>query len=1148
MKLKVFSASVVTLLTLSAVGVAFLSVSKETLYEAEAYSVNTVPTTIDLNPTTDSNIREYYADLLEYSDNEKTGTNLLKNLKTILKNGQKYFSYGERATKAVWQAYEITDRDWEKSPASAIPGYDANKNIITNYVYGTSNTSVGSNPYLHTLYVNRDADNQTRAWGDHSQTNYGINQEHVWAKARGFDDKSKAVGARGDLMHLWSGNGNVNGHYHSNYYFGNVDKKRTYYNAGSDNSYLNGNLKGYSSRFGGNTTVFEPQDSDKGDIARTIFYMAARYNYLSGSDSDGIDASNPNLEIVDNVSSWASSGYTSSTSVTGKMGVLSDLLEWNRLDPPDEWEIHRNDLLYTNFTNNRNPFIDFPDWAEYIWGDKAGNKYANPNNDTIHSFSTGGEEPPQNIPVTGISLISSASVKVDESTVLVPDITPHNATNKNVTWYTDNANIATVDNGRVTGVSTGTVDITAVTVDGQLEATCEVTVEAPDVVNVTSVELEETSIQLDLNGDQFTTISALVLPENASNQNVTWSSSNENVVTVDNGDIAAVKVGEATITVTTEDGGKTATCNIKVIDSTPTETDEITINRSILEIATENNWSNSVAFATSENTAVNLDENISFYTKGTGNNGKYYTNGQNWRLYFSGDGNIVIKSEDGYTIKNVTLNYSVNNGGYLVDSESHTIESGQAYDVNDASVTYEVAGPSNAQVRINNISVTYESKEQTPTIELSSIAVADYESSFTTGDTFVFGGTVTATYSDSSTKNVTESASFSGYDMSKAGTQTVTVSYTEDEITKTTNYEITVNEPAPIVTLESIAITTKPNKLTYKMGEDLDLTGMVVTATYSDKTTAPITDYTVSGYDKYKADTQTITVTYQELTATFTVTVNKTLSSISVSNQTSTFEKGDEFSFGGTVTAIYSDGSSKDVTFSTTFSGYDMSKAGTQTVTVSYTEDEVTKTTTYQITVNEPKPVVTLTSIEVTTNPTKLEYVTGEDLDLTGMVVTATFSDKTTTPITDYTVSGYDKYKAGTQTITVTYQGLTATFSVNVIDGLKDQKDAAIKSLNEYYNSIDLSKYSLDNLMKLLSGLRAGESAIRAAKSVEEINAALADAKAYLASIPQEESPTPPVTPETKTNTCGGDIFATSAILSIIALLGAALITYKKHK
>ncbi|MCQ2293232.1 MAG: bacterial Ig-like domain-containing protein [Bacteroidaceae bacterium] len=84
-----------------------------------------------------------------------------------------------------------------------------------------------------------------------------------------------------------------------------------------------------------------------------------------------------------------------------------------------------------------------------------------------------------------------------------------------------------------------------------------------------------------------------------------------------------------------------------------------------------------------------------------------------------------------------------------------------------------------------------------------------------------------------------------------------------------------------------------------------------------------------------------------------TLSTPKTLTSITLDGQTTTFTEGDTFNFGGTVTAHYDDESTKDVTSSATFSDYDMSTAGTQTVTVSYTENEVTKTATYDITVEE---------------------------------------------------------------------------------------------------------------------------------------------------------------------------------------------------
>ena len=106
--------------------------------------------------------------------------------------------------------------------------------------------------------------------------------------------------------------------------------------------------------------------------------------------------------------------------------------------------------------------------------------------------------------------------------------------------------------------------------------------------------------------------------------------------------------------------------------------------------------------------------------------------------------------------------------------------------------TYELATSSRTPKNPTIIEVVEPAKT------LSSIAVSGQTTSFTVGDTFVFGGTVTATYSDGSTENITSSALFNGYNMNSAGEQTVTVSYTEDGTTKTTEYTITVSEPAPV--------------------------------------------------------------------------------------------------------------------------------------------------------------------------------------------------------------------------------------------------------------------------------------------------------------------------------------------------------------
>ena len=358
----------------------------------EAYDKSSLPTTINLSDYSDNDIRSYYSDLNSKDESERKGNNLLKNLKPILENGQKYYSYDLSSGKDIWRMYEITDRDWSKSPASEIEGYDASTNTITGYKYGESASKKGTNPYIHALYVNRSADNKVHAWAtDEGSSSHGnnaewcIDREHIWPKSHGFEDGGTddpaTSGARGDPMHLWAGDSYVNSALHSNYFYGYVDKTKSYTDGKDKYSYASGNLMGYSKTLGGTKSVFEPQDSDKGDIARACFYMVARYNNLAGND--GIDNDNPNLELTNDLSIWQQSGYISTSTTTGKLGIVKDLLEWNKLDPVDNYELHRNNLLYRNFTNNRNPFIDFPEWADYIWGENTENKAATPATDDI---------------------------------------------------------------------------------------------------------------------------------------------------------------------------------------------------------------------------------------------------------------------------------------------------------------------------------------------------------------------------------------------------------------------------------------------------------------------------------------------------------------------------------------------------------------------------------------------------------------------------------------------------------------------------------------------------------------------------------------------------------------------------------------------
>ena len=759
---------------------------------AEGYTASSLPTTIDLNATSASNIRSYYSSLNNLSTSERQGTNLLKNLKTILKTGQKYYSY-ENGT-SIWQMYEITDRDWDKSPASSTTygTYNSSTNKITNYTYGTSASSSKNNPYIRAIYVNRNINNQTTAWDDHQQTQWGINREHLWPKAEGFDS-SGAGGARGDPMHLVAANGYAN-NIHSNFYYGFVDTSKSYTDCGTKYSNLSGNLRGTSKTVGGSSNVFEPQDCDKGDIARSIFYMVARYNYLSGSDSDGIDTNNPNLTLTQNLSDWSSSGYTSSTSTQGKLGILTDLLAWHHADPVDEYEIKRNNLLYTNFTNNRNPFIDFPEWVDFIWGtanysgktyksySSTPTGYATPSSDTINGYNSSGGS---TVSVTGVSL---------------------------------NKNSTSIEVGK-------------------------------------TEELEET-----------------VAPSNATNQGVSWSSSDSTVATVNSyGVVTGVSEGNATIIVTTSDGGFSATCAVTVTASSGGgESGESgTVSVSIADYATANSWANGTKY-----TRVELDENITASVENGGSNtGKYYTSGNEWRFYQTESGAIEITAASGYELDSVTFTYNVSNTGILLNSSNQQVASGAAQSISGSSVVFHVGNTgsaTNGQVKFTNISVTYHSTSS-GSAALTGITVdaSGCQTVFTVGDEFTYEDLiVTAEYDDESSEQVVP-GSVSSPDMSTSGTKTVTVSYGGFEAT----YTITVNEAIPT------SITAQCSKELYYVGETIQKSDITLT----DNLSHEITDYSFTDYQFLYTDapsggssqSKTFNITYNNLSTTLTINVQR---------------------------------------------------------------------------------------------------------------------------------------------------------------------------------------------------------------------------------------------------------------------------------
>lgn len=166
------------------------------------------------------------------------------------------------------------------------------------------------------------------------------------------------------------------------------------------------------------------------------------------------------------------------------------------------------------------------------------------------------------VPVASVALDkSSLNILPGEISTLSATVYPENATNNVVSWRSLDESVVTVKDGLVTAVNVGTTSVIVTAEDGGKTAECKVTV---DPVKVTGVSLSATSLSMMV--DDVTTLRATVTPKNATNKAVQWSSDNENVAIVKDGKVTAKSKGSAKITVTTEDGSKSATCSVTVTD------------------------------------------------------------------------------------------------------------------------------------------------------------------------------------------------------------------------------------------------------------------------------------------------------------------------------------------------------------------------------------------------------------------------------------------------------------------------------------------------------------------------------------------------------------------------------------------------------
>lgn len=280
-----------------------------------------------------------------------TGEAFLSRMQSILKKNQKKISHDEAWT-TTWNYFTLLDRDYALDPLS--------QTEINNQKWKTDNLKIIP------LYTDKTT---------FLKSNKHIDREHIWPKSRGFKystksntDASEQPYAATDMHNLRMGESNNNQNGHNNYPYGEVVNKNASDTKALSSLYTN-EVTGYQGKNENGVIVYEPRDEDKGDIARALFYMATRYhNFTSVENYD------PSLKLVDFKSSdpYKTTIPVDETKTSpATYGVLSTLLKWHKADPVSEYEVHRNNLVFNAVQYNRNPYIDYPDFADVAFGSKV---------------------------------------------------------------------------------------------------------------------------------------------------------------------------------------------------------------------------------------------------------------------------------------------------------------------------------------------------------------------------------------------------------------------------------------------------------------------------------------------------------------------------------------------------------------------------------------------------------------------------------------------------------------------------------------------------------------------------------------------------------------------------------------------------------
>lgn len=922
--------------------------------------------------------------------------------------------------------------------------------------YATSDVVPGKSNKIWDMYGGFQFTYITDQAGNYSKEGDVYNREHSIPKS--WWGKTEDM-RYSDLIHLVPTDGYVN-NIRGNYAFGEVSSSSYSYKLESRTDGYGNVIQnvGYSKLGTGKaidgktapTTVFEPDDQYKGDFARIYYYFATRYgvNNLLATSGDG--------------------GKMFSTSTDDYLTPYGRALlnKWHVQDPVSEKETTRNDAVQT-IQKNRNPFVDHPEWADKIFGSNY-----------QETHGGGSTEPYIRLTAT------DTSMEVGDSITLTAEVV--NTTGNTISWYvedysTDVVTLSATSGATITinGVGAGNKNIFAYW--GTLSKSVNIVVteqgggggDTPEegaYTRLTSIADIDSSAKyvlgIDGTGFHYSGTSdwgSIALP---SAQTPIYYTLTKNVGNTSFTAKATINNTVYYLTVPTSNTFtmSTSSTNIK-LGTTATATGDTSY--AVTNVS-----------STARHIRVNGNSGLRAYGGSTGSMAYFYKVDETLN-------SISVKTDP--TKVNYTEGEYFDPTGLVINLNYSSGSTELAYAGHSSDFTFNPSTSTPLDADDEVIEITYGGKTCYLTIEvtepstLASISLSGQTTTYYVGDTFSFDGVVTAHYENGSSATVTPT-SVTSPNMSTAGTKSVTVSYTESNVTKTASYDITVSE----VVLSSIEITTPPTKTTYYVGDTFSSAGLVVTATYSNSSTSTVTPTAISSPDMSTTGTKTITVTYTEnnvtKTATFDITVSveptpsaedvidltaqgygnqQVVTSVDGENCTVTFDKGSNnnspkyFTSGAAVrcyggnTFTVTSSSSNIISITLTFStGEDTNAITTNTGTFSsptWTGNASSVTFTIggtsghrrisKIAVTyEQSPVgPTLQSISLNTDNVKKSFIVNDVFVYTGLVVTANYSDGTHPTIeSGYSVSTPNMSTAGDKTVTVSYGGKEAEYTINV--------------------------------------------------------------------------------------------------------------------